>query len=54
MCADGSEARIEEAVGQCELCGARIDAYGDSVEECCNYAQEVCPECGDAPCTGYC
>ena len=41
MCADGSEARIEEAVGQCELCGARIDAYGDSVEECCNYAQEV-------------
>jgi hypothetical protein len=54
MCADGSDAHLEDAVGECPACGGRIDAEGDSVEECCNYAEDTCPECGNAPCTGRC
>lgn len=53
MCCDGSEARLEDAVGECPECGARVDADGDSVEECCNYSPR-CKVCGDAPCDQSC
>jgi hypothetical protein len=56
MCADGSDACYEDAVGECPECGGKIDKDGASVEECCNYCPESdrCPVCGYAPCTGYC
>ena len=53
MCCDGSSANLEEAVGECPECGARVDVYGYSVEECCNYSP-ACKTCGDAPCDGSC
>lgn len=54
MCADGSSAHLEDAVDECPSCGARVDAEGSSVEECCNYSNSVCDVCGDAPCDGSC
>lgn len=54
MCADGSEERLKDAVGECKDCGGRIDIEGYTVEECCNYAQETCEACGNAPCTQFC
>ena len=54
MCADGNEASLEDAVGECPTCGARIDSDGYSVEERCNYSNSVCPDCKNAPCDGSC
>lgn len=54
MCADGSESRYEDAVGECEECGGKVDAAGDTVEACCNYAYEYCPKCGYGACDGGC
>lgn len=53
MCCDGCEEHLEDAVGECPECGARVDADGDSVEECCNYSPQ-CKTCGDAPCDQSC
>lgn len=53
MCCDGGEARLEDAVGECPECGARVDVDGYSVEEYCNYSPR-CKTCGDAPCKGSC
>lgn len=53
MCCDGSPAHLEDAVGECPTCGARVDEEGYSVEECCNYSPS-CKVCGDAPCDGSC
>ena len=54
MCADGSESRYEDAVGECRGCVGKIDIDGDTVEECCNYAREYCPVCGYGACDGGC
>ena len=54
MCADGSDSHLEDSVGECNECGGSVDVNGDTVEECCNYAQYTCSQCGYAPCTGYC
>ena len=54
MCADTSFARYEDAVGECEECGGKIDSNGDSVEEYCNYAMEYCHACGYGACDGSC
>ena len=53
MCCDGSADHLEDAVGECPTCGAKVDSDGDSVEECCNYSPR-CETCGDAPCDGSC
>ena len=38
----------------CDHCGADLDAEGQPIGEQCNYSQDVCPVCGDAPCGQYC
>lgn len=54
MCAEGSEACLEDAIGECPECGGLIDSEGYSVEERCNYSRDPCTTCGNAPCSGYC
>lgn len=54
MCADGSESHYEDAVGECEECGSKVDCNGDTVEACCNYAREYCKSCGYGACDGGC
>lgn len=53
MCCDGWEARPEDTVGECPLCGGDVDADGDTTEAGCFYSPS-CPQCGAAPCDGSC
>lgn len=54
MCCDGWEAREEDTVGECPVCGGPVDGDGDSTEAGCNWSPIVCDECGYRPCDGSC
>lgn len=53
MCCDGYDARPEDTVGECPLCGGDVDADGDTTEAGCNYSPR-CSQCGYSPCDGSC
>lgn len=53
MCCDSYDARPEDTVGQCEVCGGDVDIDGDTTEEGCNYSPK-CPKCGWSPCDQSC
>lgn len=40
-------------VGECEVCGADINADGDAIDICC-HSPEECEVCGFAPCDQSC
>lgn len=53
MCCDPYDARPEDTVGQCPVCGGDVDSCGDTTEEGCRYSP-CCKECGRSPCDGSC
>lgn len=51
-CSEYNMGSIDEIAGECPMCEAPVDVYGNGLFGCC-YGTP-CPECGSADCNGSC